>query len=120
MKAPVDAHGTNAMLLTRLGSRLAHQRLQKNLSQKYVAEQAGVSLRTIARLESGQSVQLDTLLSVLRVLSLLDRLEALVPEPAASPLSLARTDESKRQRATRKGVISGPTKPGGWTWGDES
>jgi hypothetical protein len=76
-------------------------------------------LRTITRLEAGQSVQLDTLLSVLRVLRLMDGLDELVPQPRVSPLALAREQTPARQRAPRKSARAAEVPKTGWTWGDE-
>ena len=44
---------TDAAVLTEIGRRLARVRLEKNLTQVQLAEQAGVSKSTVQRLESG-------------------------------------------------------------------
>jgi transcriptional regulator with XRE-family HTH domain len=117
---PGPLHATsNLALLRTLGQRVAQHRLQQGLSQAEVAERSGTSLRTITRLEAGQSVQLDTLLSVLRVLRLMDGLDELVPQPRVSPLALAREQKPARQRAPRKSARAAEVPKTGWTWGDE-
>jgi transcriptional regulator with XRE-family HTH domain len=100
-----------------LGSRLAELRLRRNLTQATLAEAAGVSKRTVERLEKGETgTQLTAFLRICRVLDLLDRFEELVPKPLASPI-----EQLKRQGKVRKRA-SGP-KPEApnpeWTWGDE-
>ena len=80
---------TDEALLQELGRRIAKQRLERNLSQAQLAEQAGISKRTLERLEAGAAAtQLSLLLRVLRQLDLLERLDLLLPEPQPSPLAL--------------------------------
>jgi transcriptional regulator with XRE-family HTH domain len=94
----------DAAQLDQIGSRLADLRLARNLTQAEVAEQAGVSKRTVERLESGATAtQLSTFLRVCRVLGLQDRLELLLPKPVASPVA-----QLKQQRQTRKRASSQP------------
>ena len=102
-----------------LGQRLAAIRLERNLTQAALAEQAGVSKRTVERLESGEvAIQLSSFVRVCRVLSVLERFEALVPEQAASPMAQLKMQGRKRQRATGRVVAPKTSKP--WTWGKPS
>ena len=76
-----------------LGSRIARHRLNKNLTQATLAAQAGVSTPTVQRIEQGKSIQATNLIRILRALKLLDNLEALIPEPAVSPIQQAKLRE---------------------------
>lgn len=108
---------TDDAILSELGVRLAKRRLELQLTQADLAEEAGVSKRTVERLEAGETTQTSTLIRILRVLDLLDRLDALVPEPGPRPMDLLKLKGKERRRA------SGSRKqgdPGGWTWEDES
>ncbi len=108
---------TDEGILRELGARLAGARLGHNLTQAALAEQAGVSKRTVERLESGEvATQLSGFLRVCRVLGLAERFETLVPVPAASPMAQLKQQGRKRQRATGKPAASG--KPKQWTWGE--
>ena len=103
-------------LLHELGQRIARLRLERNLSQAQLAEQAGISKRTLERLESGAAAtQLSLFLRVLRQLDLLERLELLLPEPQPSPLALLeQQQQATRKRASRRRL----TKPASsWSWG---
>ena len=108
---------TDEGILRELGARLAGARLGPNLTQAALAEQAGVSKRTVERLESGEvATQLSGFLRVCRVLGLVERFEALVPEETASPMAQLKQQGRKRQRATGKPAASGEPKK--WTWGE--
>ena len=103
-------------MLDELGQRAQQYRVSMNLTQPQLAEAAGVSQRTIERLEAGSSVQLDKLLRILRALRLTDNLDQLIPEASFRPLQMIGAKPKPRQRAhTRKRSASGP----GWVWGDK-
>ena len=117
MKISVEL--TDTAVLEELGMRLAGARLGRNLTQAELAEQAGVSKRTVERLESGAvAAHLSGFLRVCRVFGLLENFESLIPEAATSPMEQLKRQRGKRQRATGKRGSTG--KPGKWTWGDES
>jgi transcriptional regulator with XRE-family HTH domain len=111
---------TDQAILREMGARLAAARLARNLTQAMLAEQAGVSKRTVERLESGEvAARLSGLVRVCRVLDLLDRLENLVPTPSASPVEQLKLAGRRRQRASGRRAAAKKTTPT-WTWGDES
>jgi transcriptional regulator with XRE-family HTH domain len=106
-------------VLRELGERLTRIRLERNFTQATLAEQAGVSKRTVERLEAGEvATQLSGFLRVCRVLGLLERFDALVPEPLPSPMAQLKLQGRKRRRASGKKVGAPPPKK--WTWGDEA
>lgn len=110
---------TDQAVLQELGGRLAAGRIERNLTQAALAEQAGVSKRTVERLESGAvATQLSGFLRVCRALGLLERFETLLPEPAPGPMAQLKQQGRRRQRATGKKVATGT--PAKWTWGDEA
>ena len=105
-------------ILTEIGTRIAHRRLDMQLSQAQLATQAGLSKRTIERIEAGQSTQFLSLVRILRVLKLLDGLELLVPDTGPSPLDLLKLKGKRRQRASpARKKNDPPASP--WQWGDE-
>jgi putative transcriptional regulator len=109
---------TDAAILAELGDRLSRLRLQRNLTQAQLAREAGVSKRTLIRLESGESSQVTNLIRVVRALGLLGNLDAFVPPPLPSPIDQLRSRTKERRRASPGVKKSGP--PTKWTWGDES
>lgn len=96
----IDAQLTDAAILEQLGTRLKRTRLQRNLTQRRLAEEAGVSLATIRNLEDGKPSQLVTLIRAMRVLGLLGGLERAVPEPPPSPIEELRLRGRERRRAS--------------------
>lgn len=108
---------TDRKLLTLFGQRLARHRLDRNLTQDRLAREAGVSKRTVIRLERGQSSQLTNFVRVLRALNLLANLDALLPPPLSSPLEQLKSRANPRRRASPVSRKSGPTTK--WTWGDD-
>ena len=110
---------TDEALLKLIGERLARLRLTKNLTQEQLAEQAGLGLRTVQRMELGvTATQLSSFVRVCRVLSLVERFDALVPEEAVNPIAQLKLQGRKRQRATGRKVAT--DEPKKWTWGEPS
>ena len=99
-----------------LGGQLERLRLGKNINQTTLAKEAGVSRRTITRLENGEGTSLDTLIRVMRALGVVDRLETLLPDPTTRPVERIKLGGRERKRARTK-KASGA---GAWTWGPES
>ena len=113
----ISPHASDQAALHALGRRLARHRLNRNLTQAALAAQAGVSTLTVQRVEQGRSSQAANLIRILRALELLDNLDALVPEPAISPVQQARMRGRIRQRASSRS--GAPARPTEWSWGDE-
>ena len=111
--------------LKELGRRIARYRLNRNLTQSALAEEAGVSQRTLVRIEHGQSTQAANLIRILRALGFLENLEALVPAPAVSPLQQLQLHGKSRKRASSGPGKSGSREPQSkeprskepWSWG---
>ena len=111
---------TDEAVLQELGERLARLRLQRNIPQADLAQEAGVDRKAVLRLEGGEPVQLVTLLRVLRALGRLDALDALVPAAQPSPIELLERHDRARQRARRPARERDRAADGEpWRWGDE-
>lgn len=103
--------------LKELGSRITRYRLNRNLTQDTLAREAGVSKRTIHRVEHGHSTQALNLIRILRALHLLENFEALIPEPAISPIQQAKMHGKRRKRASS--ISDKPEQKLPWSWGIE-
>ncbi len=87
-------------ILEELGSRLRRQRLNQDITQKELAEKAGVGRTLITKMEQGEDFMIDGLLRVMRALNLLAQLDNFLPDPGISPIQLARLQGRERQRAS--------------------
>jgi transcriptional regulator with XRE-family HTH domain len=111
---------SDSAILVELGSRLAASRLAKNLTQEALAEAAGVSKRTLERLESGEvASRLSAFVRVSRALGILTRLETLVPSPSVNPVDQLKLAARRRKRASGRAKSIKPPKQR-WTWGNGS
>ncbi|MCF6237408.1 MAG: helix-turn-helix domain-containing protein [Candidatus Marinimicrobia bacterium] len=104
----ITSSTNNEDILRKLGRRFARYRQRSKLTQAALAERAQVSKRTIERFEAGYSIQMITLIRILRVFDQLSVLESLVPEtvwipptrktPAVQAGQIIIQKESVRQR----------------------
>ena len=114
----IAKQATDEAILGELGRRMAQARLERNLTQAQLAEQAGLSKRTLERFEAGSvATQLSGFIRLCRALELVERFELLVPELGPSPIEQLKLRGRQRQRASakRKSPVSSQT----WQWGDE-
>lgn len=99
-----------------LCKRIESIRLSRNITQEQLADEAGVSIRTIGRLEKGQGVSMDTFIRVMIALRIQQNLETLLPDPTVRPIERIGLDTGERKRARpTKSKNELPT----WSWGDE-
>jgi transcriptional regulator with XRE-family HTH domain len=110
---------TNDAVLAELGLRLEQSRLQQDLTQAEMAERAGIGEATLRRLEAGQSVQVTTLLKLLRAMGLLGALDEVVPETVDLPISELRRERGSRRRARARSRRDIAPKGSTWRWADE-
>lgn len=82
-----------------IGDRLKQARLNRDLTQSEIAVLAGVARKTVLNAEKGK-VQLETLISIMMALDLMDHLDLFLPKQEISPLQLAKLQGKKRQRAS--------------------
>jgi transcriptional regulator with XRE-family HTH domain len=120
----LDEIMTDAAVLSELGRRLERHRLERNLTQAELASEAGVGQATVQRAERGESVQMTSMIKLLRALELLAGLDLAIPESIDLPVAqLEREQRTRRRRARgRRGHRGDPrTEPAEepWRWGDE-
>ena len=116
----LDSTWTDQAILAELGARLSRYRLERNLTQAALAQEAGVSRSTVEKIESGAVVALDSFIRILRVLGLVSRLDSVIAEPPPSPMDRLRRSGARRQRASgsRRARASQPAST--WHWGPEA
>lgn len=94
--------------LQELGTRLARTRKQRGFTQTALAQEAGIGVATLRRIEDGQDAQLGSWFKVLKALGMTDAVDGLVPGELASPMEEVKRD---RRRGRRRSVVG--------RWGDE-
>ena len=113
---------TDKAVLHEIGDRLERRRIDAGLTQAQLAEEAGISKRTVERIEAAHGTDFVMLLRVLRVLKLLETLDQLVPDLPQSPLVLLKSRGRTRKRVghsrhPRDGSAAAkPAAP--WKWRD--
>jgi transcriptional regulator with XRE-family HTH domain len=115
----IENLNTDRTVLGELGTRLAHTRLERNLSQAELAAEAGISKATLERLESGRPVQTNNFVRILRALGQLDELDRLVPEPLPSPIERLTSDGRRRRRASGERRRALPPEESEWRWAED-
>lgn len=92
---------TDKAIAKELGKRLKQQRLNKDFSQKNIADRAGISVTAVQGAERGETT-ITTLIKIMRVLGTLDQLDGFISEPMISPVAMAKLAGKKRQKASGK------------------
>lgn len=100
-----------AEILKELGTRLARVRKQQGIAQTALADEAGIGVATLRRIESGQDSQLASWVKLLKKLNMTSAIDGLLPQEFNSPMAEARAIPRKRAKtASSAGIV----------WGDES
>src|SRR5271168_1483855 len=92
---------TDAAVLAELGRRLERHRLERNWTQAEIAAEAGIGQATVQRAERGQSVQMTSMIKLLRTLELLGGLDLAIPESIDLPIARLEREQRKRRRRAR-------------------
>lgn len=101
MKAATRTPAPVSRALSTIGKDLATWRKLRSLTVAEVADRAGVTPLTVARLENGHGSTLETLLRVARALGVLELLTHAV-DPYESDVGRLRADEVLPQRIRRR------------------
>ena len=87
-----------------LGEYIKHHRIEKNWSQDELGVRAGLSRPTISLMERGKSMNLNSIIKVLRVLELLYLFDALKITQIVSPIEMLKKQEKQRKHSSKKRV----------------
>jgi len=100
--------------------RLESVRLSQNISQQDLADNAGVSRRTISRMENGQGVSFNTFIRVMPALKLTNQLDSLVPSIDIRPIERVKQKQIRKHASSpRKTNPSEPSTKAPWKWSDQ-
>lgn len=118
MKPKIDySFASSRQIIAEICRRLADIRLARNWTQAQLAEEAGVSVKTITNLERGKNISLDTFVRVMKAFNLQANLGNLLPDATVRPLERIHSMGKERERARK---IRQPEDDSAWTWGDEA
>src|SRR5271163_5058961 len=92
---------TDAAVLAEIGRRLERHRLERNWTQAEMAAQAGVGQATVQRAERGESVQMTSMIKLLRALQLVAGLDLAIPESIELPIARLEREQRKIRRRAR-------------------
>ncbi len=92
---------SDVAILQNIGSFVQQIRISQNKTQAQVAAAAGVHRSTMVKLESGNGVQLLSLIQILRALNQLQVLATLHYEPSISPIAMVKMQLARRKRASK-------------------
>jgi transcriptional regulator with XRE-family HTH domain len=114
-----DRLNTDGAVLAEIGRRIARHRLERNWTQADLGRLAGVGQATVQRAEGGASVQMTSMVRLLRALGLLEALDVAIPESVDLPIAQLERERSGRKRA-RARRRTGEEQPADrkWAWGD--
>jgi transcriptional regulator with XRE-family HTH domain len=99
------------MILQELGQRLARVRKQQGFSQTRLAQEAGIGVATLRRIEAGQDSQMETWLKLMKTLRRVGAVEAWLPESFDSPMQEVLKNRKRKARHETDGEVI--------KWGDE-
>jgi len=103
-------------LTEEIGLRLRGMRVRAALTQKELADRAGVPKAVITRAENGLPIRMDSLIELMRALGCLGNLQVLLPEDEPTASEMLRGQKPRmRVRHTERENEAGST----WKWGDE-
>ncbi|MCF6225445.1 MAG: helix-turn-helix transcriptional regulator [Xanthomonadales bacterium] len=98
-------------ILKELGARLARIRKQRGYSQSKLAEDAGIGVATLRRLEAGHDTQMETWLKLMKSLQMISSIDTLLPEVYQSPMAEVMAAKKRRKKKADTASAS--------AWGDE-
>jgi transcriptional regulator with XRE-family HTH domain len=81
-----------------IGTHLRTLRIRRGLTQRQLAEHAGVSLSAVGNAEGGKGATVGTFVRLLKALGKADWLDTLAPQVSISPVQMLRSPKP-RQRA---------------------
>ncbi|GFE67095.1 helix-turn-helix domain-containing protein [Litoreibacter roseus] len=106
----IDILTPDKVILRELGERLAKLRKQRGYSQEELAEESGLGVATLRRIEAGEGSQMDSWLKLLKALQMISSLDQFLPENFESPMAQAKASGRRKRNAPSSGK----------RWGDEN
>ncbi len=109
----ISGFESNEFIMQEIGRRLQKYRIDMGMTQKELAEKAGISLRTVVSFEKGSDIKMSLMIKVLRSLNMASNIDLLVPE------TLVRPSDYLELNKQRKRVRKKETADKQWKWGED-
>lgn len=100
----INGFETNKEVILEIGRRIQAKRISLSMTQKILASDAGISVRTLSALENGENISLDNLISVLRVLKLIQNIDGLLPQVKMNPFDVLQLGHQRQRVSTKKTI----------------
>ena len=108
----IDSFMNEQSILQELSVRFKQMRIDSSVTREELADRAFVSVRTIARFESGNDISLKNLIKLMKALDMEKNINGFIPDPFDRPsYHVDHMVVRKRARKTEK--------KSEWKWGDE-
>lgn len=104
---------TTDTILKEIGKRIKQKRIALSITQKELANEADISLRSIVNVEKGENISIRHMISILKALRIVENLELLIPETKTDPYDILKLGKRRQRVSKRKNTTNG------WKWGDE-
>lgn len=101
-------------ILEVIGQFIKDNRLNQNKTQQQLAVVSDISRSTLVKMENGEGGNLESFIRVMRILEQLHVFRYFEVKKQISPLELAKIEQSKRKRASRKLEINNPKNESDW------
>lgn len=101
MRDKFPGQKTDPEIMQEIGVRLRALRGQRDIQD--VAKEAGLDRGTVSKAEKGENPTLRTIVRLLRAYGRLGALDAFIPEPQVSPMSLLMKSRNRRGRHATEG-----------------
>ena len=92
---------TDSAIIEQIGHFIKNTRIKQNKTQTQLAEAAGLNRWTISQIENGESVNLSSLIQLLRALDSLYVLDKFKVEETISPLAYAKLKKQQNKERVR-------------------
>lgn len=111
-------------ILKELGERIKAHRIALNMTQKQLADKSRVSMSTVIRIEDGDDPKLSNVVKLLRILNLIENLNAVIPEGRAD-YKILYEKKNARKRVRGKRSLNPTWKPSigfkaSWSWDENT
>lgn len=108
----------NKTIRKEIANRIKSNRINYPMTREELAEKSGISLRTIARIEAGETTQFDNVISIMRALNCLDRMDLIFQDDEIRPSTILQNKKTRKRATSARYRAKG--KNPDWEWKEDS